>query len=112
MFQPTAVDRERLLRIAQAASREIEEELVRIRRPVSAVLVWLSVQEDRVVGMDIFGHPVLLDELARHDPAIDGERSAKGASRLVRMSVNLVPHGAPTVSDDPVAETRAQLPLS
>lgn len=83
-----AEERERLLRIAQAARREIAEKLLRVGRPVSAVIMWLSVWEDSVVGIDVFGHPVLLEELAKRDPAIDRLLASPPPRRMARVVVD------------------------
>jgi hypothetical protein len=80
-------DRQRLLRIARTASREIAAELLRVGRPASKVLMWMSVEGDVVVGMSVFGHPVLLDELARRDPAIDQLFASPLPRSVVRVVV-------------------------
>jgi len=86
MIELQTPERERLLRIAQAARREILAKLLRVGRPVSAVLMWLSVWEDKVVGIDVFGHPILLEELAKRDSAI----GRLLASPLPRKKVRIV----------------------
>lgn len=64
-------EHERLSGIAQAASSEIAKRILRTGRPASAVLLWLSAHKDTVVGIDVFGHPILLKDSLKRDPDID-----------------------------------------
>jgi hypothetical protein len=80
-------DHDRLLRIAQSASHEIATELLRVGRPASKVLIWLSAENDEIVGMSVFGHPGLLEELAKWDPAIDRLLANPLPPRTVRVVV-------------------------
>lgn len=83
-----ATEREHLLGIAQAASIEITKKLLRVGRPVSAVLMWLSIWEDTVVGIDIFGHPILLEGLAKRDPDIDRLLASPPPRKMARVVVD------------------------
>jgi hypothetical protein len=49
--------------------------------------MWMSVEGDAVVGVSVFGHPVLLDELAGRDPAIDQLLASPLPRSMVRVVV-------------------------
>lgn len=52
------------------------------------MLLWLSVYDDEVVGIDVLGHPILLEELAKRDPAIGHLLASPLRPSMVRVVVD------------------------